>query len=220
MKKKNSGFNIFLCGDLNFKLYSPNKLEIDNHLKTLSGVTRNMKTMPQIIKDYYIEKSIEIIKNSKSENKDKLFKQVNRKGNQLYQYIDEQIKLLYDKPMKGLLKEFQESMKTVGIHLTCKIAKENGRYFGNLINQCKGESHKGEYGRTGSGKFDCFPNEYPRIPSMCDRILFAVQNIRINKDDFSTVPLRISEHLPVILTGDFIDHSGGKSRASSKSSRN
>lgn len=100
----------------------------------------------------------------------------------------------------GLLSKFYENAKKFGIHLTCKIHEKTN----NLTPKCYNK-------KNNKGMFNCtgLDNKYPRIPSMCDKILVANQNdIKFTTEDFKVLrELRISDHFMISLTGEFLDNS-------------
>lgn len=170
------GYNIFYCGDLNFRLFNP---KINNNLNS----------------NEIIEMSLNIIE--KINNGTNLDKQENYK-NELYNIINKAINsqentIIANNSTNNLFKKFYENAKKFGIHLTCKIHEMNGN-----SRTC--------HNKNQNGMFDCLHKNTARLPSMCDKILVANHNnLIIEKEDFKLLKdLRISDHFMISLTGKFV----------------
>ena len=184
------GYNILFSGDLNFRLFRSNEGNMNESLaistKIINTIEINNKhsisNLSQRNELYLIiDKIIKTIKEEKNENE----------LNKLYKFIPIMNKNSKDE-LLDLFKTFMENFELFGIHLTCKF-KEN--FKNNDAKSC-------------NAKFNCNPNGYARVPSMCDKILVADHgNIDYNKEDFKVIKESThSDHLPIIFTCNFLLH--------------
>jgi len=173
-KYYNNKYNIFFCGDLNFRL-------------ALNATQNNDKN--------FIKRSEEIITkfSKKDENNN------NKNNNKIYnKYIDELYKSLQNKIKESnneLLQKFIDNFKKFGIHLTCKVREKN-----NALNlKCFNPDVP-----NNKGMFNCIHHKKERMPSMCDKILVADNDtINIDKNDFKVLKdLRKSDHFMIKLSGN------------------
>lgn len=112
------GYNIFFCGDLNFRLYS-----IDKKNKNIN----------------YKEISNSIISNYLKDNKEE-FKQKYETTNELTKIIKE--RLLSTTKNEQILTRFNKSIMLTGYDLTCKYIKNDTNYKSKINNEIKKENFK------------------------------------------------------------------------------
>ena len=159
--KWKEGYNIFFCGDLNFRLFSSSNL----HYDTSTGKNSYHKSI-NIIKDY-------ILKLHSDDNEKKEINKKLKKESELYNFLNSEANSFYS--------ELKKSIDNIGIHLTAKY-KENT--INNTKQLFKKETHVTNEKIT--KVFNILPkNKYIRIPSQTDVILYALSNnISINPKNF------------------------------------
>jgi hypothetical protein len=181
------GYDIFFSGDLNFRLFgkTPNEI-INNYL----GMTKNNfkkkyinynqltrvlnKSFKQDYSRYlqnldYNFNNILNPKDEELENKTKLSSEELRE--RIHRPLTKTINNTKFNPYKLLLiRQFKKSIEKIGYDLTCKYKESNDMKY-NITKE----------------NFVVKPNNgFTRVPSMCDRILFAVHDDNmITPDDFS-----------------------------------
>ena len=155
VEKMNNDYNIFYCGDLNFRLHNYIK-ELNNHT-----IQRN------IIKEYILNNSLYKHESSKKfidgyELKNKLIKDelVN-----YFNYFNNK-----DDDIKKLIKLFKISIEKIGIHLSCKYTKDKFNIHEKMFSEKEVNSEKINKQNT----FTINKDGVIRIPSACDKILFAL----------------------------------------------
>ena len=158
------GYNIFFCGDLNFRLSNStfrNKPNIKAHSKSiLNQQVKGIIGNKQNLNNY----------NIKNELYELLKKKLNNSKN-----INESTKLY---KLVNLFEQFKTSLQIIGFPLTCRLVE--GRSRNNQQNKysCNNKT------QNSKALFGCVKNGVARIPSNCDKILFATQqNIKIEKSD-------------------------------------
>lgn len=220
------GYSIFFCGDLNFRIFkqsinlSTNKnfkisenmakqiinLSNNNLNNTSNELNRiildlqnllNKKVNNHMVKQLVVMNNQPIIPNSQLVFTNNQLSVPNNQSidpkllNIIKNFSNNIITDENKEKHKKLLKQFQKYITKFGKHLTCK-------YHEGFTNNSP---------KTCEGRFSCKPDSYPRIPSMCDKILCAIneQYIKVEKSDFNVLDnLRKSDHLMVTLTGMFI----------------
>ena len=113
--------------------------------------------------------------------------------------------------MRNLIISFIENMVKTGFFFTCRF-KEGS--IGNT-NGYKLQNESGKKTETCNDGLNCIKDEKPRIPSMCDRILFAGESINnpvmeimditeevFFKENATPKNLRISDHKLLMLNFD------------------
>jgi hypothetical protein len=158
-------YNIFFCGDLNFRLFSIKNNAIN-----------------------YEKKSRKII-NNYLKNDYKVFFQKYMKSNELTQSI-----INYEgkeNKVDKFIKNIYKSIETTGFSLTCKYEE-----IDNL-------NYKEKIDNTLSNKNFIIEKHYkPRIPSMCDRILYSTnKDLTLNYNNFNmySIPKK-SDHKIITLS--------------------
>jgi hypothetical protein len=166
----NQKYNIFFCGDLNFKLLNPK-----SYLKNLENIKSNNLKNIKIPGISSKEISNKIIYNYLNNNKNK-FTEKYKKTNELIKILNNQ-KLLnmklndnYKYLFNQLMKNFKENILELGYDLTCKYKIDE-----KINNKKKKELEKGIINRY-NFKLKKNNKEIEYVPSMCDRILFASKN--------------------------------------------
>ena len=186
IEKWKDGYNIFFCGDLNFRLFSSNNLHYNSNTR----------------EDIY-EKSINIIKKYitklHSDNNGK--KEINnnlKKESELYKFLNSEADSFYS--------ELKKSIDNIGIHLTAKYKENTLKYTKELFNTDVKKVKNKEIENV----FDILPkNKYIRIPSQTDVILYALSNnISIDPNNFKMyLSPDKSDHKMVSLYVNLIDTS-------------
>lgn len=155
VEKMNNNYNIFFCGDLNFRLHNYIK-ELNNH-----SIQRN------IIKEYILNNSLYKSESSKKfidgyKVKDKLIKDelVN-----YFNYFNDK-----DVDIKKLIELFRISIEKIGIHLSCKYTKDKFKIHEEMFSKKDVNNKKINKQNT----FVINKDGVIRIPSACDKILFAL----------------------------------------------
>ena len=170
----NKGYNIFFCGDLNFRLNS--------------FISTNNKDYNKISKDIinsYFKNNKNTFK-KKYINKEELTKKINFNLNPSLNSS------LNENTVELLIKFYTSIMKT-GYHLTCKYKEEENNYNKEINNKIK----------ENNIEYIAKKNGIPRIPSMCDRILYAIYNneFEINTHNFKVYSLpKKSDHKIITLS--------------------
>ena len=161
VEKMNDGYNIFYCGDLNFRLHHYIK-KLNNH-----SIQRN------IIKEYILNNSLYKHESSKKfidgyELKNKLIKDelVN-----YFNYFNNK-----DDDIKKLIKLFKISIEKIGIHLSCKYTKDKFNKHEEMFAKKEVNNKKIDKQNT----FVINKDGVIRIPSACDKILFALNGENLN----------------------------------------
>jgi hypothetical protein len=199
------GYNIFLCGDLNFRLvsYDGNKLKF------------NDKISKNIIKSYVDNNSLykyNFTNNHKSEN-------------ELYSYLNYLHMTKKNQNEKNFYLELLTSIETIGLHLTSKYFEgrknKNINFYTqryNIMNEknLTNYNKKEEISRKTKSKiipeniaiFNIRPikNGHPRIPSMTDRIIFCLADTETNKNKKQYIPDISPANFNIFLTPDKSDH--------------
>ena len=154
------GYNIFFCGDLNFKLLNPRlyKKEFDSTI-----INNYLKNNANKFTEKY-KKTNELIQilNNNSNSKIKKLNSIS----------------IYKDSFKDMIKNFKENIIKMGYDLTCKYK------INEKINNEK--KKKLEKGIIDNNNFKLKNNSSKYIPSMCDRILFASKNnLDIEQNNFN-----------------------------------
>ena len=172
----NKGYNIFFCGDLNFRLDSFINTNTENYNKY-------NKISKDIINSYF-ENNKNTFKN-KYINKEELTKKISFN-------LNPSLNSNLNKNTELLIKFYISIMKT-GYHLTCKYKEEENNYNKEINNKIK----------KNNLETIAIKNGIPRIPSMCDRILYAISNneFEINTHNFNVYPIpKKSDHKIITLS--------------------
>ena len=172
----NKGYNIFFCGDLNFRLNSFINTNTENYNK----YNKNSK---DIINSYF--------ENNKNTFKNKYFKK-EELTKKISFNLNSNLNSNLNKNTELLIKFYISIMKT-GYHLTCKYKEEENNYTKKINNKIQKNNLE-----TIAKK-----NGIPRIPSMCDRILYAISNneFEINTHNFNVYSLpKKSDHKIITLS--------------------
>lgn len=147
------GYNIFFCGDLNFRL-SNSSFSNNNNIKAQSQSILNEQINGIIssnrLNNYHIK-------------------------NELYELLKNKLNIT---ELTNLFDKFKDSLQIIGFPLTCRLVE--GRSRNNQQNKYSCNNKKS----NSKALFGCVKNGVARIPSNCDKILFATQqNIKIEKSD-------------------------------------
>jgi len=186
LSELNIEYDIFFCGDTNFRLFTHN---ITNN----SAVVRSRK----IVKSY--------IDNKKSLNK----------SNEFYGVLQNKIEKSTEQSKEQIFyQKLLDSMNLLGTHLTSKymVSKTNYSYLYHiklyrLLNTTK--INQTNLNTLINSVFNITPkkNSNIRVPSQTDRILFSLKNdtsISINPNDFNIhLFLDKSDHKMISLTFNF-----------------
>ena len=194
----NDGYNIFFCGDLNFKIYPYNSKKnkaIRNTQKIFSSFRSKIPNENYI---NYNEISNNIVKNYINNNS--LYKKessnIYKKTNELYYFLQEKYidSVIIE---QNFYNNLRKSIDLLGIHLTNKYKKDNKYSKNNTVKIFKKNSvNKNnliEKVFEIRGK-----DKYSRIPSMSDRILFSLSKQR----DIKISPYNFD----ILLIPDKSDH--------------
>ena len=200
------GYNIFFCGDLNFRLVS-----YDGKMSPLyDNVSKN------IINSYVNNNSL--YKYNFTNN--------HKSNNELYSYLNElHISKNLNQNEKNFYLELLSSIETIGLHLTSKyfegMNNKNINFFtqrynimneNNLTNNNKKEeiARKTKLGIIPENTtiFNIRPkkNGHPRIPSMTDRIIFCLADTETNRNKKQYIPDINPANFNIFLTPDKSDH--------------
>ena len=200
------GYNIFFCGDLNFRLVS-----YDGKMSPLyDNVSKN------IINSYVNNNSL--YKYNFTNN--------HKSNNELYSYLNElHISKNLNQNEKNFYLELLSSIETIGLHLTSKyfegLNNKNIKFFtqrynimneNNLTNNNKKEeiNRKTKLGIIPENTtiFNIRPkkNGHPRIPSMTDRIIFCLADTETNRNKKQYIPDINPANFNIFLTPDKSDH--------------
>lgn len=161
VEKMNDDYNIFYCGDLNFRLHHYIK-ELNNHT-----IQRN------IIKEYILNNSLYKHESSKKfidgyKLRDKFIK------DELVHYFNDFNNK--DADIKKLIKLFKISIEKIGIHLSCKYTKDKFNKHEEMFSKKEVNNKKIDKQNT----FVINKDGVIRIPSACDKILFALNGEKLN----------------------------------------
>jgi hypothetical protein len=196
----NLGYNIFFCGDLNFRLF---KGKLTDNRK----LNNSKLTIPNEILGYV--KSNGIINITKTKNNDRI-------KNELYE-------LLGEKPENNLLEEFKKSLDIIKFPLTCAFKQK--RYQNRYDSYTTTKSNKELAFENDPGQIDIFKcnsnkgnvqcikikkkflseKKTRRDPSNCDKILFALHNLTTDDKFFMPKFPDDSDHKLISLSGNFIE---------------
>ena len=206
VEKYNSGYNIFLCGDLNFRLF---------HFQNTNTKTNFQNISEQIIFNYLTNQS----------NFKKNFTTTHKNTNELYQLLNNSSK---NNKYNPLLNQFLKNYILIGLHLTAKYIEDKGKINENFYKRYNGIQQQTPNLKQNISKvFNIFPEKnivksplmklfitkstkstktkyppYPRIPSSTDKILFALNSINIENANYFDVfiyPNR-SDHKMITLS--------------------
>lgn len=183
ISKWNNGYNIFFCGDLNFRLFSSSNL----HYDTLTGKNSYDKSI-NIIKDY-------IIKLHSDDNEKKKINNKLKEESELYKFLNLESKV------HSFYSELKKSIDNIGIHLTAKYKENTINKTEKLFEEAETPVTKNEI----TNVFDILPkNGYVRIPSQTDVILYALSKTNLNNNSLKiTVNLK---NFKMHLSPDKSDH--------------
>lgn len=192
------GYNVFFCGDLNFKIYpyDSKKNKYLEESKKLFSSFRSKIPSEQLIN--YNAISTNIIKkytDDKSEYK--------KNSSDIYKQTNELYKFLEKKYINSVIIEYdfynnlRKSIDMLGIHLTNKYVSGINELLINIRNK----------------------NKYARIPSMSDRILYSLSN-KDGKQDIKISPYNFdillipnkSDHKMITLSFELIDMKKNRNR--------
>jgi hypothetical protein len=191
VEKMNDEYNIFFCGDLNFRLHHYNKI-LNNH-----NIQKN------IIKEYILNNSYYKSEFSKKmingyKLKDKLIK------DELVDYFNYLTN--NNESIKKLIKLFKISIKKIGIHLSCKYTKDKFNIHKKMFIEKEINNKKINKQNT----FVINKDGVIRIPSACDKILFALNGESTNNSENTTregTDIKISPYnFDIYLFPDKSDH--------------
>jgi len=194
--KLKEGYNIFFCGDLNFRF--KNTITKEASLKFSEKMLTILRNEDRIMSNMFSKYSIK---------------------NELYDYL-ERLKNKKDKneSIIEIFNKFKESLDTVGFPLTCRVIEKKNRTIknGNKENEIKQNEIKEkknkyrciESGNSNKAIYKCHKH-IELTPSNCDKILFALsepETIKpINKNNIKLYPtIDLSDHYMMSLSGDFI----------------
>ena len=177
-----NGYNIFFCGDLNFKLLNPRlyKNEFDSN-----------KISKTIINNYLNDNTNKFTQKYKNTNE--LIQILNNNSNKK----SKELNIMNKDSFKSMIQNFKENIIKIGYDLTCKYKIED--------NPNKNEKKKLEKGIINTNNYILKKNKLRYIPSMCDRILFASKNnLNIESKDFNMylVPYK-TDHKLLTLSFNF-----------------
>ena len=183
-EKLKEGYNIFFCGDLNFRLYSSNNLYYDGINDNSKGKESYNESI-KIIREYI--KKLHSTTNKEKKNTQEYLKY----GSELYYFLydkEGENSILNNKYKEGfkykLYNGFKESIDDLGIYLTSKY-KENKK---NITKELFKKQETNVKNEEITEVFDIYPkNKYVRIPSQTDVILYALSelnNISIDPKNF------------------------------------
>jgi hypothetical protein len=183
------GYNVFFCGDLNFKIY-PYDSKKDKSIQESKKLFSSFRTkIPTEELNNYDKKSHEIIEKYFSNNSHykKVSSDIFKKTNELYIFLQEKYQEVFENEIKNnFYNNLQKSIDILGIHLTNKYVAKNDSLF---------------YIRN--------KNNYARIPSMSDRILYSLSkenDIKISPYNFDILLIpNKSDHKMITLCFELID---------------
>jgi len=212
----NDGYNVFFCGDLNFKIYPYNSKKnkgIKNTQKIFSSFRSKIPNENYI---NYNQISNNIIKNYINNNS--LYKKessnIYKKTNELYHFLQEKYinSVIIE---QNFYNNLRKSIDLLGIHLTNKYKKDSKnntvKIFkkNNLIEKVFEIREK---------------DKYSRIPSMSDRILFSLseqRDIKISPYNFDIllIPDK-SDHKMITLSVELCNMKENKTKQNKANENN
>jgi hypothetical protein len=195
-KKLQEGYNIFFCGDLNFRFIDTITQEAS--LSFSEKMLRILREENRIMSNSFHKYSIK---------------------NELYDYLER----LKNETNNGynnvieIINKFKESLDSVGFPITCRVIEGKNRiiYSNNNIGKIKEKENKykciesSKNPDTNKAIFRCHKHIY-LTPSNCDKILFALNDVSrtikpIKKNNLILYPtVDLSDHYAMSLSGDFI----------------
>jgi len=200
------GYNIFFCGDLNFRLVSYD----GNKSPLYDNISKN------IINSYV---------NNNSLYKEK-FTENHKYKNELYSYLNYlHMSKNLNQNEKNFYLELLSSIETIGLHLTSKyfegMNNKNINFFTqryNIMNENNLTNNNKKEEITRKTKLGIIPenttifnirpkkNGHPRIPSMTDRIIFCLADTNTNTNKKQYIPDINPANFNIFLTPDKSDH--------------
>jgi hypothetical protein len=186
--KWKNGYNIFFCGDLNFRLFSSNSLYIDKN-KEKEIYKKSIK----IIRDYITQ--LHLIDPKDIEEKKKISNEL-KKESELGIFLNKESKSSHDLHVNNFYKDFYNELKksidNTGIYLTAKY-KENTVNKATILFSKKENSIEN---KEIENVFDILPkNGYLRVPSQTDVILYALPKLKNNSLKITIHPTYFKMHL-------------------------
>lgn len=195
-KKLKEGYNIFFCGDLNFRFK-------DTITKTATLT--------------FSEKMLRILR-----EEDRIMSNVFSKysiKNELYGYLEE-LQNLKKEPITEIVNKFKQSLDNVGFPITCRVIEKKNRVISDeytndgdikKIKEKKNKYRCIESSDSNKDKaiFRCHKH-IELTPSNCDKILFALSDDPVTIKPISKHNVRLyptidlSDHYTMSLSGDFI----------------
>lgn len=186
----NNGYNVFFCGDLNFKIY-PYDSKKDKIIQEAKKLFRSKIPTEELINYNEISKSIfDIYFENKSEYK-KESSDIYKETNELSIFLQKKYgEILNNEIERNFYNNLQKSIDMLGIHLTNKYVPGINRLSFSIRNK----------------------NNYARIPSMSERILYSLSyenrkhNIKISPYNFDILLMpNKSDHKMITLSFELID---------------
>jgi len=194
-KKLKEGYNIFFCGDLNFRFRDT--ITCETSLSFSEKMLRILREENRIMSNSFNKYNIK---------------------NELYDYL-ERLKVQKSNGNNNVIKiinKFKESLELVGFPITCRIIEGKNRiiYSDNSIERIKEKENKYrciESNNVNKDKaiFRCHKH-IELTPSNCDKILFALNDVSqtikpMRKENLILYPtVDLSDHYAMSLSGDFI----------------
>lgn len=200
-EKLKEGYNIFFCGDLNFRFKNTinNKASLTFSEKMLRILREEDRIMSNVFSKYSIK-------------------------NELYTYL-QQLKnesFVKNNNMVEIFNGFKKSLETIGFPITCRVIEKKDRTISDknelnkdkLIKHIKEKDNKYRCTESSDSNkdkaiFRCHKH-IELTPSNCDKILFALSSkpvtIKpITKNNVRLYPtIDLSDHYTMSLSGDFI----------------
>ena len=198
------GYNIFFCGDLNFRLsvskYALNKIPIPQQY-ILEQASRNGGFIEILNEKFNIKNELNYLLNVATLNNQRQIES----NTILNQLVRNKIISQYSTNFE-LFKHFKHNLKLLGLPLTCRLVEkryEQGKE--NKYHCSSNNSKEGEFSCTKKNKIT--KKITPRIPSNCDKILFALNNLLVDRKDFIIPQFPDeSDHKLISLYGTFYDN--------------
>lgn len=193
-KKLKEGYNIFFCGDLNFRF--KNTLNKEASLTFSEKMLRILREEERIMPNMFSKYSIK---------------------NELYDYL-QQLKtesFVKNNNMIEIVDEFKKSLDTIGFPITCRVIEKKNRLILDKDNKTTKEKEnkyrciESKNANKSKAIFRCYKH-IELTPSNCDKILFALSSnpvtIKpISKNNVRLYPtIDLSDHYTMSLVGDFI----------------
>jgi len=194
-KKLKEGYNIFFCGDLNFRF--KDTINKKANLTFSEKMLRILREEDRIMSNVFSKYSIK---------------------NELYGYLQE-LQNVKKESIIEIVNKFKQSLDNVGFPITCRVIEKKNRLIldddtNNNTIQIKQKENKYrciESPNSNKGKaiFRCHKH-IELTPSNCDKILFALSDDpvtikQIGKDNVRLYPtIDLSDHYTMSLSGDFI----------------